>query len=159
MKRFATFQIEEQWFGIDVLLVREINQHLEITPVQTSAEYVRGLINLRGQIVTILDAGIRLGLAAHAIGQDSHILVLKTNEELAHLHGGNGEDALSTLSDPVGLLVGAIGNVIECEETDIEAAPANIGGVSAKYLSGVIKLDQDLVVLLHIGKVIQQEKD
>ncbi|HEX72919.1 MAG TPA: hypothetical protein ENN65_06355 [Candidatus Hydrogenedentes bacterium] len=157
MKRFTTFKIEDQWFGLDVLLVREINQHLEITPVQTAAEYIRGLINLRGQIVTIMDLGKRLGLGDHQTGDDSHVIVLKTNEELAHLRAGAEADALKTTSDPVGLLVGAIGNVIECDEADIEAAPANVGGVSARFLSGVIKLESDLVVLLHIAIIVNQE--
>ncbi len=157
MKRFATFKIEDQWFGLDVLLVREINQHLEITPVQTAAAHIRGLINLRGQIVTIMDLGKRLGLRDHKVGDDSHVIVMKSNEELAHLHAGAGDIALETTTDPVGLLVGVIGNVVECDEADIEAAPANVGGVSARFLSGVIKLEKELVVLLHIASIVSQE--
>ena len=77
MRQFATFRLGGQTFGIDVRIIREINRILDITPLPFSADYVRGLINLRGQIVTILDLGVRLGLPRKATGPDSHNIILK----------------------------------------------------------------------------------
>ena len=81
-RQFITFYLGEDLFGLDILLVREINRHLELTRVDRTPEFVRGLMNLRGQIVTVLDLGIRLGIGARAIERESSCIVLKTRGEL-----------------------------------------------------------------------------
>lgn len=158
MKQFATFRLDEQLFGLDVLMVREINQQMDITPVQQSPEYVRGLINLRGRVVTIMDLGVRLGLPARLVGADSHNVILKTNAELASIRNHqDGSEDLSTCADAVGLLADAVGDVVDVDESQIEPPPASVGEISGRYLSGVVKLDGDLLVLLDVDNVLAEK--
>ena len=154
MKQFATFRLDEQLFGIEVLFVREINQQMDITPVQQAPDHVRGLINLRGQIITIFDLGVRLGLKPREITGNSHSVILKTEEELGPIRQREGREDLRSSSDPVGLLVDTIGDVVEEDETEIEPPPANVGDVDGKFLSGVVKLEKDLLVLLDIEQAL-----
>jgi len=154
MKQFATFRLDGQLFGVNVVLVREINQQTDFTPVQHAPDYVRGLINLRGHIVTILDLGVRLGLALRKVNADSHNIILKTNEELSRIHLDEDADEIRITADTAGLLVDAVGDVVAVEEQEIEPPPASIGEVSGQFLTGVVKLDKDLLVLLDVAATL-----
>ncbi len=134
-KLFVTFRIDEYLLGIDILKVREINRVLDITYVQHAREYIRGLINLRGQTVTVFDLGIRLGLKIRKITEASHNIVLK--------------------ADLVGLLVDSIGDVVEAREEEIEQPPANVGGITGKFIEGVVKLEDELLILLSVEKILE----
>ena len=154
VKQFATFKLDQQLFGIDVLLVREINQQIDFTPVQHSADYIRGLINLRGRIVTILDLGVRLGLAPRKISANSHNVILKTNEELVTINHQLDHEDLTTSPDITGLLVDTIGDVVSVEESQIEPPPASIGKIGGRFLYGVLKLEKELLVLLNVKEAL-----
>jgi purine-binding chemotaxis protein CheW len=127
-KQYVTFRVEDHLLGLDVLRVREINRVLEITPVPRAPEYVRGLVNLRGQILTVFDLGVRLGLGPRQIGPETHNVILKEGE--------------------VGLLVDAIGDVAQAGADEMEPPPANIGGIGAEFIDGVVKLENELLVVL-----------
>lgn len=155
MKQYATFRLDDHLFGIDVLLVREINQYMVITPVPLSTSSVRGLINLRGQIVTVVDLGVLLGLEPRQIDRNTHSLVLKTHEDLGALRIRFGNQELDGPVDTVGLLVDTVGDVVDVDENEMEPPPANVGDIDGQFLSGVIKLDTELLVLLNIGKALE----
>jgi len=155
MKQYATFLLDGHLFGIDVLLVREINQYMVITPVPLSVPSIRGLINLRGQIVTVVDLGVLIGLEPREIGRETHSLVLKTHDDLASLRLRFGNQELTGPIDTVGLLVDGVGDVVDVNEKEMEPPPANVGDVDGQYLSGVIKLEKELLVLLNIGKALE----
>ncbi len=133
--QFVTFKIDDNLLGINILNVREINKVLDATPVQHSPNYVWGLVNLRGQTVTVFDLGIRLGLEQRILNIDSHNIILK--------------------KDSVGFLVDNIGDVIEIEEERIEPPPANIEGIQSKYIEGIAKLDNELLIILSADKIIE----
>ena len=80
VKQFVTFRLDNRLLGIDILKVREINRVLDITPVQHAPGYVRGLVNLRGQTITVFDLGTRLGLPPRGITGCSHNIILKQDE-------------------------------------------------------------------------------
>ncbi len=149
-KQFSTLYIDNAAFGINILLIREINRNMEITPVDMSPQYVRGLMNLRGQIVTVIDLGMKLGLEPRKIKSSSQIIVLKKSQEIANLSDGENE----TTEDLVGLLVDRVGNVVSVDTEKIEQPPANIGSVDGRFLSGVIKMESELIVTLKIGKIL-----
>ena len=136
MRQFVTFRIDGHLLGLDVLLVREINRVLDITPVPRAPEFVRGLINLRGQIVTVFDLGVRLGLEPRSIDEETHNVILKR--------------------DAVGLLVDAIGDVAQSEAEEIEPPPANVGGIGAEFMEGVVKLENELLVVLSADRLLGQ---
>ncbi|MDR3569384.1 MAG: chemotaxis protein CheW [Syntrophobacteraceae bacterium] len=134
-KQFVTFRIDGDLFGMDVLRVREINRILDITPVPRAPVYVRGLVNLRGQTLTVFDLGIRLGLAPRPVTEESHNVVLK--QQL------------------VGLLVDSIGNMAQCDELDVERCPANACSIEAKFIDGVVKLEEELLIVLRSEKLLE----
>lgn len=155
MKQFATFRLDGHLFGIDVLLVREINQYMVITPVPLAAPSIRGLINLRGQIVSVVDLGVLIGLEERVIDRESHSLVLKTQDDLATLRIRFGNQDLTGPVDTVGLLVDGVGDVVDVEMSEMEPPPANVGDIDGQFLSGIIKLENELLVLLNIGKALE----
>jgi purine-binding chemotaxis protein CheW len=156
MSQYSTFRLGDRLFGLDLMMIREINRNLDITPVPHAVVHIRGLINLRGQIVTILDLGVRLGLSRQGVGDESHNIILKTSGELAAMHR-DGQPLLTTSNDLVGFLVDAIGDVVEANETTIEPPSANVSEAEGRFLSGVLKTDAGLLVLLDINEVLHGE--
>ena len=155
-RQYATFYLGDARFGIDILMVREINRHLEITPTEKTPKYVRGLLNLRGQIVTVIDLGVRLGLGAREIGPESRCLVLKTSADIAvHRRAGLLDD--DTAPDVIGLLIDRVGDMVTVSENELDPAPANISGVEGRFLANVIKLDGGLIVALRAREVLDVE--
>jgi purine-binding chemotaxis protein CheW len=154
MSQFSTFRLGDRLFGLDLMMIREINRILDITPVPHASAHIRGLINLRGQIVTILDLAVRLGLPSRDIDEESHNIILKTNTELAVARqAGNGKHYV-TSTDLVGFLVDAIGDVVEADESAIEPPSANVSEAESQFLAGVIKTEAGLLVLLDIKEVL-----
>lgn len=149
-RSFATFLLNGQVFGIDILLIREINRQLEMTSVPHAPDYIKGLLNLRGQVVTLLDLSLRLGLPASALGETSHNIILKTDQELQTM----GSD-LITSPDKVGLLIDDIQDVVIVSEEDMELPPANIGKIEGQFVSGVIKHADDLISVLSVEKLLK----
>ena len=137
VSQFITFNIAANLVGINIKDVREINRVLDITPVQHAPEYVKGLVNLRGNTVTVFDLGNRLGLERLKVTDESHNIILK--------------------KDAVGLLVDNIGDVIEAEEDDIESPPANMGGIDSRFVEGVLKLENELLLILSADNLLKYE--
>ncbi len=133
---FATFYIGKDYFGIDVQMVQEILQPQTMTPVPKASEYVSGLINLRGQIVTALDLGYILKNRSR-----------KSIEECMHIVINTAEGTLS-------LLVDNIDDVLELDTNTIEPVPSTLKSISEEYLKGVYKLENKLLLSLDISKVI-----
>lgn len=157
MSQYSTFRLGDRLFGLDLMMIREINRILDITPVPHAAAHIRGLINLRGQIVTILDLAVRLGLPSREINEDSHNIILKTNGELAAVHQSGHSQHLATSTDLAGFLVDAIGDVVEADDTSIEPPSANVSEAEGRFLSGVIKTEAGLLVLLDMHEVLHGE--
>jgi purine-binding chemotaxis protein CheW len=154
MSQYATFHLGDRLFGLEIMRIREINRNLEITPVPHARDHVRGLINLRGQIVTILDLGVRLGLSRQPVGEATHNLILKTRGDLA---GADAAVLAGASADQAGFLVDAIGDVVEADETALEPPSANVGEADVRFLSGVLRTDAGLLVLLDLREILYGE--
>lgn len=159
MKQFVTFMLDGQHFGIEILYVRELNQISEITKVELAPDYIRGLINLRGQIVTTFDIGMRLGYEPRAQGEAAHNIILKTESELAVIRAHEGRDDLHTSEDAAGLVVDAFGDIVEVEDDRVEAPPANIADRESIFIAGVVKSEDMLFSVLDIGKLLSSEEE
>lgn len=152
-QKFASFYIGDTLFGIDILLVREINRSIEITPVDLVTDSIRGLINLRGQLVTIFDLGIQLGMAKTEITESTRSVILKTNTEVVNLFNGMElED--STSDDLVGFLVDKIGDIITTDTTSIQSPPAHLTGIQRKFIKGVYKLERELLIIFNCANLL-----
>ena len=135
----ATFYIGGALCGMDILMVQEINKHLEMTKVPQAQEYVTGILNLRGEIVTVIDLGIKLGLSSTRISEKTRNIIVNSKDE------------------HVGLLVDSIADVVQAESDKVEPAPANIGGVKGKYFEGVFKTEKSLIGILNVEEVLREE--
>ncbi|MBI9017177.1 MAG: chemotaxis protein CheW [Phycisphaerae bacterium] len=132
----ATFYVEDTLMGIDIQHIQEINRHLDTTTIPGASEFVHGVINLRGEVVTVLDLHNILGLNTTEITKQSRVVIVKTNEEL------------------VGLWVDRIADVVNVKSEEIEGAPANISGVDSHFFEGVFKMESELLVILDIDKIM-----
>ncbi len=136
-QQFCTFFLNEQLFGIPVEQVQEVIQYQEMTAVPLVPEVIRGLINLRGQIVTAIDLRRRLQIAERAAG------VLPVNV------------VVRTAEGPVSLLVDRIGDVVEVEEQSFENPPQTLDGNLRALTNGVHKLEGQLMHVLDTQKACQ----
>jgi purine-binding chemotaxis protein CheW len=144
-RSFITIRIGEYLFGIDLKHVREVNRFLDITPVALAPEFVSGLMNLRGQIVTVIDPGIKLQMEKRAVSHSSRCVILKTASE----------DESLALKDALGILVDSIGDIFTIENSEIESSPPNVGDIDVKLISGIVKLEQDLLIILQMDELLK----
>jgi len=128
--QYATFVVDDLFFGIDVLRVQEVLRYQELTRVPLAPVVAEGLINLRGQIVTALDMRRRLGLPGRDADRVPMNLVVRTEE------------------GPVSLLVDEIGDVLQLDAADFEAPPDNLTAAARELVPGVYKLRDRLLLVL-----------
>lgn len=135
--QLATFFLGGELFGIDALHVQEILSYQEITSVPLAPEYVRGLINLRGQIVTVLDLRRRLGFE-HAPNETTRMNLIVTSDE-----------------GPMSLLVDQIGNVLDIHSERLKSPPGTIRGVAVHYIQAVCQLEEELLIMLDLSSILE----
>ena len=135
---FATFYVGGALCGIDILNIQEINKNFEITNVPQASDYVEGILNLRGRIVTIIDLGKKLGLERVNKDKDNRNIIVNSDDE------------------HIGLLVDSISDVVLSQKSDIEPAPSNIGGAKGKFFQGVLKTETQLIGILDIDEVLKE---
>ncbi len=133
----ATFFIGDALCGMDILKVQEINKLMEMTKVPQAPDYVTGILNLRGQIVTIVDLGKKLGLG-------------ETN-----LHDDPRNIIVNAPSEHIGLLVRKISDVVMADPDRIESAPANMSGIQGVFFTGVYKTEDKLIGILNVEEVLK----
>jgi purine-binding chemotaxis protein CheW len=113
---------------------------MDVTQVPQAHECVKGILNLRGQIVTIVDLGQRLGLASSESKDESRNIIVNSKGEY------------------IGLNVDRLSDVVQAEWERVEPPPANIGGVQGKFFQGVHKTDNDLIGILDVEEVLKEDE-
>lgn len=136
----ATFYVGDAFCGMDILNVQEINKHMDMTTVPQAPGYVIGILNLRGQIVTIIDLGKKLDLGETERSDTNRNIIVNSNGEY------------------IGLLVTQISDVVEVDWDKVEPPPANIGGVQGNFFKGVFKTKNRLIGILDVDRVLDGEK-
>ncbi|QPJ63930.1 MAG: chemotaxis protein CheW [Candidatus Nitrohelix vancouverensis] len=136
-KQFCTFFLDNHFFGVEVEKVQEVFRYQEMTPVPLASPTIRGLINLRGQIITAVDLRRRLNMPDRPEGQLPMNVVIRTSE------------------GAVSLLVDEIGDVLEMNLESYEPPPDTISGITRDLVRGVYKLDTSLLLILDTIKTIQ----
>lgn len=135
------FRLGDEEFGIDILKVKEINRIVKITHIPQSPDFVEGVINLRGKIIPIIDLRKRFSMPERAYDEQTRIVV--------------GEIEGKT----VGLIVDSVSEVLRLPLNSVEPAPKIVSKDKADYIKGVGKLDDRLLMLLDIDKIlIDKEK-
>ena len=139
VSQWVTFRLGEEIYGIDVLQVQEVLRITEISPVPGAPHYVLGIINLRGNVVTVIDARNRFGLPPKETDDASRIIVVDAFDKV------------------VGLLVDNVSEVAYVPNSQIEVGP-NVGTDDGnKFVSGVSNREGDLLIMVDLAKLINTE--
>lgn len=138
--QWVTFRLGEEKYGINVMQVQEVLRITEIAPVPGAPSYVLGIINLRGNVVTVIDTRNRFGLMSRETDDQSRVVIIETEDHI------------------IGILVDSVAEVVELRASQIETAP-NVGNEeSSKYIQGVTSRDNELLILVDLNKFISDEE-
>jgi purine-binding chemotaxis protein CheW len=138
-EHLATFFLDREEYGVDVRQVQEIRRTTEITSVPRAPEFIRGVINLRGRILPVLDLKRKLGLGEVEAGRATRIVVVRVKERL------------------LGLLVDGASQVLRVEVSRIEPPPEEVVEKAGDYIRGVAKLDDRLIILVDLERLLAHE--
>ena len=139
-KKVIVFQLKDEEFAVSVQQIGSIERIQPITRVPNTADFVKGVINLRGVVTPIIDLRSRLGIEESAYTESTRIIIVNLEEM------------------EVGLIVDAANDVIDISTDSIEPAPEVIGAVNADYIEGVAKLENRLLILLDLKMVLTNEE-
>jgi len=137
--QYATFRVDHLHLAIPMKSVQEINRNLETLSVPQAPDVVRGVINLRGDVVTVLDMRKFLDFPYHDETTRTRNIVVRVDEEL------------------IGLWVDEVGDILEISTHEIDPSPANLADSVRRYVLGVHRRDDGIVVLLDLEKLLTVE--
>jgi purine-binding chemotaxis protein CheW len=138
--QYLTFRLGEEEYGVEILKVQEIKGYSAITPIPNTPVYLKGVMNLRGTIVPVVDLRAKFTMAEAEYNQFTVIIVLTVGTKV------------------MGLIVDAVSDVLNIPRTDIQATPDFGAQVDARFISGMAKAGEKLVVLLDIDRVLGGEE-
>lgn len=133
--QLVIFKLGREEYGVSILQVQEIKRITEITRVPHTPEYIKGVINLRGSVLPVIDLKRRLNLPQQALTENTRIIIVKVKEI------------------SVGMIVDAVSEVMTINQQNIDSPDVVAGSVSANYLSGVGKLENRLLILLNLEEI------
>ncbi len=132
----VTFALESEEYGVDIAQVQEINRMVTITHVPRAPQFMEGVINLRGQLIPIIDLRTRFGMARAERTKNTRIVVTEIG------------------SKRIGMVVDSVSEVLRIPVEQIEDAPDLVAGVDTEYIRGVGKMGDRLIIMLDLGRVI-----
>ncbi|HEC98320.1 MAG TPA: chemotaxis protein CheW [Nitrospirae bacterium] len=138
--QLATFRLGEEEYAVEISTVQEINRMTEITKVPNSPPYIEGVLNLRGKIIPAVNLRKKFGLSEKDFDRHTRIMVV---------------DIMETM---VGLIVDAVSEVMRISAETLEPAPAMTTGVHSKYIKGIGKINDRLIILLDLDKLFTGEE-
>lgn len=139
LMQLVTFSIGEEEFGVDILKVQEIIRTMEITKVPKAPDFVEGVINLRGKVIPIIDLRRRFGLSSKEHDKHTRIIVIEINNMI------------------VGFVVDSVSEVLRIPAGTVEPPPAVVAGMESEYISGVGKLQDRLLILLDLDRLLSND--
>ncbi|WP_319759914.1 chemotaxis protein CheW [Maridesulfovibrio sp.] len=138
--QLVTFSIGEEEFGVDILKVQEIIRTMEITKVPRAPQFVEGVINLRGKVIPIIDLRSKFGLQFREHDQHTRIIVIEINDMI------------------VGFVVDSVSEVLRIPASTVEPPPPVVSGLESEYINGVGKLEDRLLILLDLNRLLSGEE-
>jgi len=138
--QWVTFKLDNETYGINVMLVQEVLRYSEIAPVPGAPLYVLGIINLRGNVVTVIDTRSRFGLESSEITDSTRVVIIESESQV------------------IGILVDSVAEVVYLRASDIDDAP-NVGNdESAKFIQGVSNREGELLILVDLNKLLSDDE-
>lgn len=141
--QYLTFTLEGEQYAIGVSKVREVLEHTKITKLPKTAEYMKGIINLRGTGVPVIDLRLKFGMPETPVTKDTSIIVME-------VEGPEGAVVVGALAD-------AVHEVVELEAGNIEPAPKFGTRLATEFIRGVGKREEGFVILLDIDRIFNSE--
>lgn len=139
--QWVTFFLESEKYGIQVMQVQEVLRITDIAPVPGASDYVMGIINLRGNVVTVIDSRKRFSLPEKESDDSTRIVIIETESEQV-----------------VGILVDSVAEVAELRTSEIESAP-NLGNDdSSRFIQGVCNKDDELLILVDVERLLTDQE-
>jgi len=138
--QYVTFKLDDETYGIDVMQIQEVLRYTEIAPVPGAPDYVLGIINLRGNVVTVIDTRRRFGLVEAEVTDSTRIVVMESSNQV------------------MGMLVDSVAEVVYLKASEIETAP-NVGNdESARFIQGVCNKNGELIILVEFDKMLSDHE-
>jgi purine-binding chemotaxis protein CheW len=138
--QWVTFKLQEETYGINVMQVQEVLRYTDIAPVPGAPDYVMGIINLRGNVVTVIDTRARFGLPPSEVTDNSRIVIIESERQV------------------IGIMVDSVAEVVYLKQSEIDTAP-NVGtDESAKFIQGVSNRDGELLILVDLNKLLSDDE-
>ena len=138
--QWVTFKLGDETYGINVMQVQEILRYTEVAPVPGSPLYVLGIINLRGNVVTVIDTRARFGLSSSDITDNTRIVIIESEKQV------------------IGIMVDSASEVVYLKNSEIDMAP-NVGNdESSKFIQGVSNRSGELLILVDLNKLLSDEE-
>ncbi|MCB1749742.1 MAG: chemotaxis protein CheW [Gammaproteobacteria bacterium] len=138
--RWVTFRLADEGYGINVMQVQEVLRITDVAPVPGAPHFVLGIINLRGNVVTVLDMRKLLGLMPGEVTEQSRIMVIESGKVT------------------VGLLVDSVAEVVNINASQIDPAPSVGNDDSSRYIQGVFSREDQILILIDLNKLISEEE-
>lgn len=138
--QLVSFKIGSEEFGVDILRVQEINRMMEITKVPNAPKFVEGIINLRGRVIPVVDLRIRLDMEKKEQDKDTRIIVVELD------------------GTTVGFIVDEVSEVLRIPKNITEPPPSMVAGIDSDYITAVGKLEDRLLILLDLEKVLTDKE-
>jgi len=138
--QLVSFRLAQEEYGIEITKVQEIILMGEITRVPQTPEYIKGLINLRSTVIPIVDLRLRFGLAPESATDETRIMVV------------------NIVGKTIGIIVDAVSEVLRIAHEQIAPPPPTVAGLGREYLTGLVKLENRLLILLDIDRILGREE-
>lgn len=135
-KQFVIFNINNENFGVEIIQVKEIIKPMEIFKIPDTPEFIEGLINLRGKVHTVFNLRRKFHLPSLEFDDKTKIIIVNVNELM------------------VGFIVDEVNEIIRVEDEDIENAPPSITTLNKKYINGIAKVGDKVIILLDLSQVL-----
>ncbi len=138
--QWVTYRLEDEIYGINVIQVQEVLRIIEITPVPGAPDYVLGIINLRGSVVTVIDTRRRFGLMPKESDDFTRIIVAEINNNV------------------IGMLVDSVSEVVYLHQSEIDTAPSVNSDDNSRFIQGVTNREEGLLILVDVNKLLAEDK-
>ena len=140
-RQFVIFNVNNEDFGIEISQVSSIEKPLEIYKVPNTPHFIEGLINLRGKVYTVFNLRKKFNLPFTGMDENSKIVIVNVNSTMA------------------GFIVDEVKEILKVEDETIEETPSSLSGINRRYLTGIAKVGEKIILLLDLSKILTSEEE